>query len=171
MAKTKQLLNYLATHPNTTIQFHTLDMIMNIHSIALYLSETNACSRACEHFFMGWTPKDGDPICLNGAFFILCTILRFIVASTAKTELGALFLNCKECMIFHLTLEELGHSQPKNPVHCDNATVAAITNTTGKWQRSYCMEKQYFWVCDKVAQDVYDVRWHPGQEILVDYQM
>jgi hypothetical protein len=29
---------------------------------------------------------------------------------------------------------------------------------------------QYFWVCDKVAQDAYDVKWHPGQENLADYQ-
>jgi hypothetical protein len=27
-----------------------------------------------------------------------------------------------------------------------------------------------FWVCDKVAQDAYDVEWHPGQEFLADYQ-
>ncbi len=28
----------------------------------------------------------------------------------------------------------------------------------------------YFWVCDKVAQDVYAIKWHPGQENLADYQ-
>jgi hypothetical protein len=32
------------------------------------------------------------------------------------------------------------------------------------------MEMRYFWVCDKVAQDAYDVKWHPGQENLADYQ-
>jgi hypothetical protein len=53
-----------------------------------------------EIFFMGWTAKDGNPIKLNGAFFTLCTILRFVVASAAKAILGALFLNCKEDMIF-----------------------------------------------------------------------
>jgi hypothetical protein len=58
---------------------------------------------------MGWTAKDGDPIKLNGAFFTLCAILRFIVASAAKAKLGALFLNCKEDMIFCLILEEVGH--------------------------------------------------------------
>jgi hypothetical protein len=49
---------------------------------------------------MGWSPKDGDPIKLNGAFFTLCTILRFVVASAAEAELGALFLNFKEGIIF-----------------------------------------------------------------------
>jgi hypothetical protein len=32
------------------------------------------------------------------------------------------------------------------------------------------MEMRYFWFCDKVTQDAYDVRWHPGQENLADYQ-
>ena len=62
---------------------------------------------------MGWSPKDGDPIKLYGAFFTLCTILRFVVALAAEVKLGALFLNCKEGIIFRLTLEELGHPQPR----------------------------------------------------------
>jgi hypothetical protein len=41
------------------------------------------------------------------------------VASAAKAKLGALFLNCKEGIIFRLTLEELGHPQPRTPVHCN----------------------------------------------------
>ena len=170
MEKAKQLLDYLATYPDATIRFRASDMIMNVHSDASYLSEANARSRACGHFFMGWTPKDGDPIRLNGAFFTLCAILRFVVASAAEAELGALFLNCKEGMIFRLTLEELGHPQPRNPVHCDNATAVGITNNTVKGQRSRSMEMRYFWVSDKISQNAYDVRWHPGQENLADYQ-
>jgi hypothetical protein len=49
---------------------------------------------------MGWSPKNGDPIKLNGAFFTLCTILHFVVALAAEADLGALFLNCKEGIIF-----------------------------------------------------------------------
>jgi hypothetical protein len=50
MLKTKQLLDYLATHPDATIQFHASDMILL--NIASYLSEANAHSRARGHFFM-----------------------------------------------------------------------------------------------------------------------
>jgi hypothetical protein len=71
--------------------------------------------------------------------FTLCAILRFVVASAAEAELGALFLNCKEGMIFRLTLEELGHPQPKTPVHCDNATAVGIANNTVKRQRALGM--------------------------------
>jgi hypothetical protein len=107
MEKAKQLLDYLATYPDATIRFRASDMIMNVHSNASYLSESDARSRACGRFFMGWSPKDGNPIKLNGAFFTLCAILRFVVASATEAELGALFLNCKEGIIFCLTLEEL----------------------------------------------------------------
>jgi hypothetical protein len=75
-------------------------MILYFYSDASYLSESDTQSRTCSHFFMGWTPKDGNPIKLNGAFFTLCAILCFVVASAAKAELGALFLNCKKGMIF-----------------------------------------------------------------------
>ena len=107
-------------------------MILNVHSDASYLSKMKAHSHAWGHFFMGWSPNDGDPIKLNGAFFTLCTILRFVVASAAEAELGALFLNCKGGIIFRLILEELGHPQPRTPVHCDNATTVGIANNTIK---------------------------------------
>jgi hypothetical protein len=170
MAKAKQLLDYLATHPNATIRFQASDMVLNVHSNTSYLSETKAHSCAWGHFFMGWSPKDGDPIKLNGAFFTLCTILRFVVALAAETELGALFLNCKEGIIFRLTLEELGHPQPRTPVHCNNATTIGIANNTVKRQQSQSMEMRDFWVGDKVAQESYIIKWHPGQENLADYQ-
>jgi hypothetical protein len=170
MAKAKQLLDYLPTHPDATICFRASDMILNVHSDVSYLSKSNAHSRACSHFFMGWFPKDGDPIKLNGAFFTLCTILCFVVALAAEAELGALFLNCKEGIIFRLTLEELGHPQPRTPVHCNNATTVSIATYTIKWQQSRSMEMRYFWVGDKVAQDAYEIKWHPGQENLADYQ-
>ncbi len=100
MEKAKQLLDYLATYPDRMIHFKASDIILNVHSDASYLFKPDARSRACSYFFMGWTPKDGNPIKLNGAFFTLCAILCFVVPSAAKAELGALFLNCKEGMIF-----------------------------------------------------------------------
>jgi hypothetical protein len=75
------------------------NIIMNVHSDASYLCELNTQSRACRHFFMGWDTKDEDPIKL-GAFLTLCSILRFVVASTAKADLGALLLSCKEGILF-----------------------------------------------------------------------
>jgi hypothetical protein len=87
MTKTKQLLDYLATHPDATVRFHASDMILNTHSDASYRSEANAHSQACGHFFMGWHANPTKPIKLNGAFFTLCAILRFVVASVRSRRL------------------------------------------------------------------------------------
>jgi len=95
LEKAYQVIDYLATHQNAVVRFRASDMVMNIHSDALYLSKPKAQRRACGHFFMGALPKDGEPIKLNGAFHTLCSILRFVVTSAVEAELGALFLNCK----------------------------------------------------------------------------
>jgi hypothetical protein len=144
LEKAYQVIDYLATHPNAVVQFCASDMVMNIHSDASYLSEPNAHSRACGHFFMGSVPRNGDSIKLNGAFHTLCSILRFVVVSAAEAELGALFLNCQEGIILKITLKDLGHPQPKIPVHCDNATAVGIATNTIKRQRSRAMEMRYF---------------------------
>ena len=134
------------------------------------MSEPKARSQACGHFFMGSVPRDGKPIKLNSAFHTLCLILRCAVASAAEAELGALFMNCQEGMIFKATLEDLGHPQPPIPVHCDNATAVGIANNTIKCQRLRAMEMKYFWTCEKDAQKVFLFKWHPGMENLADYQ-
>jgi hypothetical protein len=69
-------------------------------------------SRAAGIFFLGSVPRDKQPINLNGAIHVLCTILKFVAASASEAELGALFLNAKEAKVMRLTLEELGHPQP-----------------------------------------------------------
>ena len=131
-----QKLDYLAHNADAKVRFHALDMILNIHSDASYLSEAKARSRACGYFFLGLMPKNGNPIQLNGAFHVSMTIMRFVVASAAEAELGALYHNCQTGIIFRLTLAEMGYLQPQMPVHCDNATAVGIANNTIKRQRS-----------------------------------
>jgi hypothetical protein len=136
LGKCMQLLDYLASNSEAKVRFYASDMIMNIRSDASYLSETGARSRACGHFFMGWMPKNGEPIKINGAFYVNATIMKFVVASAAKAELGALFHNCQDGIIFRKILVNMGHPQQKTPVHCDNGTAVRITNNTIKWQCS-----------------------------------
>jgi hypothetical protein len=143
---------------------------MNIHLDGLYSTEPKACSRACGQFFMGPLSPNGKPTKLNGAFHALCIILQFVVASAAEAKLGALFLNCQEGMIFQLTLEDLGHPQPKILVHCDNVTTVRFANNTIKRQCSRAMEMRYFWVGIKVAQNIYSLSWYPRQENLGNYK-
>ena len=164
-----QLLDYLHTHKDATLRYVASDMILNIHSDASYLSEPKARSRLGGTFFMGTKPQDGIPIQLNGPILVLANICKFVVASAAEAELGALFYNCQDGTILRLTLEELGHPQPATPVHCDNSTAVAIANDSVKKQRSRAMEKNFFWTTNQVELGNFNVTWHPGQENLADY--
>jgi hypothetical protein len=114
MERCIQLLDYLASNSEAKVRFHASDMIMNLHLDVLYLSKTKARSQTCGHFFMGWMLTNGEPIQLNGAFYVNTTISCFVVASAVEAELGALFHNCQDGIIFWQTLTDLGHPQPKN---------------------------------------------------------
>jgi hypothetical protein len=45
-------------------------------------------------------PRNGDPIKLNGAIHVSCTIRKLVAASAAEAELGVLFLNAQEAKVF-----------------------------------------------------------------------
>jgi hypothetical protein len=109
-----QLLDYLASNLEANITYHASDMVMNIHSDASYLSKTKMRSRACGHFFMGWMPKNGEPIKLNGALYVNTTILQFVVASAAEAKLGALFQNYQDGIVFLANIDQPWASPAKN---------------------------------------------------------
>jgi hypothetical protein len=140
----------MGTHP---IQYHASDMILNVHSNASYLSAPHARSCAGDYLFLGSSlPVDGDPLKLNGAIHITCTILKLVAASTTEAELGALFLNAQEAKVLQLILLELGHPQPPTPIHIDNTTTIGIVNNTIKHQCFRAMEMRYFWLLDGKTQ-------------------
>ena len=94
-------------------------------------------------------PVDREPIQLNGNIAVTCVILKLVASSTAKAEIGALFLNTKEAQIVQLTLSELGHPKPQTPIHIDNATAVGIVNNTIKRQQYCAMEMRYFQLLDQ----------------------
>ena len=132
MKRVNQFLDYMWTHPDAIIRYRASDMILNVHSDASYLSAPKSCSRAGGYFFLGSLPRDGDPIKLNGAIHVTCTILKLVAASAAEAELGALFLNAQEAKVFQLILAKLGHPQPPTPIHIDNTPPVGIVKNTIK---------------------------------------
>ena len=102
MDEVQQLLEYLASNPNAIIWYHASGMILFIHSDASYISVTKSRSRSIAVFFLSDPKPDAKtfseykPI-LNGFIFIMCKILRNIMASAVEAEYGALFLNGQLC--------------------------------------------------------------------------
>ena len=169
MKRVQQLLDYMHSNQNAVIRFRSSDMILNVHSDAIYLSSGSGRSRAGGYFFMGSLPRDGKPIRLSGNIAVTCAILKLVAFSADEAELGALFLNTKEARINQLTLAKLGHPQPQSPIHIDNTTAVGILNNTIKRQRSRAMDMRYFWLLDQETNKYFKFYYQPGQENLADY--
>jgi hypothetical protein len=145
------LLDYCATHPDTTLRYHASGMILWIHSDASYLSASKARSRAGGHFFLGNKPSN-QPEAVNGAILNTATSMRNTLASAAEAECGAMFNNTKKAVALRNTLEEIDHTQPPTPVQVDNSMAVGFANKRLKQQRSKSMGMRYYWVQDRVAQ-------------------
>jgi hypothetical protein len=160
-----QFLDYMWTHPG----YPASDMILNVHSDALYLSAPRARSCAGGYFFLSSIPVNGDPIKLNSTIHITCTILKLVAASAAEAKLGALFLNAQEAKALWLTLNKLGHPHLPTPIHIDNTTTIGIVNNSIKSQRSCAMEMRYFWLLDGKNQKYFKFHYQPRQENMGNY--
>jgi hypothetical protein len=87
-----------------------------------------------------------------------------VVASAAKSEAGACFQNAQTAAPLRVTLLEVGHKQPENPLRTDNSNDYGISNETIKKKRSTSMDMKYFWLQDIVRQKKFDVYWCPGKD-------
>ena len=86
LQRVKHFLDYMWTHPDAEIRFWASDMVLNIHSDALYLSAPKARSRGGGYLFLGSVSQGNESIILNGAFYVLCTILNLVAASAEQKQ-------------------------------------------------------------------------------------
>jgi hypothetical protein len=77
-------------------------MILHIHSDASYLSENEAKSRVGGFFYMGNNNKNDEKL-TNGTTLIVIKVLKHVMSSAAKAEIGAVFINTKEGAVLHYT--------------------------------------------------------------------
>ena len=118
LKKVDQLLDYAALQEDAVlITYHASDMVLAIHSNVSYLSEPKTRSRAGGHFFVSSNrqmPPNNDPV------LTLCQIMRAVISSVCKAEIGAISIH--EC--------EGGDSGQEN-TRSDGASQAANTNADG----------------------------------------
>ena len=174
MDEVEQFLDYLASNPNAIIRYHASRMILFIHSDVSYLFVTKSSSRASGVFFLSDTKPDAitfseyTPI-LNGFIFIMCKILRNIMASAAEAEFGALFLNGQAAVPIRTSLIKMHHPQPPTPIQVDNSTAVGIDNKSIKQKRSKAMDMRFHWIQDIILQEQFNVFWKPGPTNLGDF--
>jgi hypothetical protein len=80
-AATNQMLDYLATHPDSTIRYHASDMVLHIHSDASYFSVSNARSGFGGLFFLGNNSPEQET--LNGSILNVAAVIKNAVASAS----------------------------------------------------------------------------------------
>ena len=56
----------------------------------------------------------------------LSKIIKHVMSSTSETETSELFYNCKAALPLRVSLEEMGHEQPKTSVTTDNTTACGL---------------------------------------------
>ena len=82
MKKIEQLLDYSTTHPDAIIVYHSIYMILAVHSNVSDISETNTRSRAGGHFFMSSDFSDPPN---NGAILTIAQIIIKVVSSSSES--------------------------------------------------------------------------------------
>ena len=166
MRKTKQLLDYVATHPDAILSFKASDMILAVHSDASYLSEAQARSRAGGHFFCS-TNSDEPPN--NGAILNISQIIKAVMSSAAEAELGALYINTREAVPLRHLLGEMGHKQPPTPIQTNNSTALGVVTNNIQPRRTKAMDMRFYWLRDRTTQRQFKYYWRPGPTNLADY--
>jgi hypothetical protein len=122
-----QLLDYLATYPDNGTSYHASNMILCAHTNAGFCNESKGRSRAGAHIFV--SKKDSFSK-HNGPILSISQIMKFVMSSAVKVELGALYTTAKEMAPLHQTLIEMGWPQPCTPIQTDNSTAIGVTNLT-----------------------------------------
>ena len=87
-----QCFDYWAAQPDAIIRYKASDTILILHSGASNLSEPLSKRRSGGNFYL--TNKDNRDID-NGAILTLFKSFKFVMGSAGKSEVVALYYNCK----------------------------------------------------------------------------
>lgn len=160
-----QFLNYAASNPNGSIVYRKIEMIIQAHADASYLTLPEASSRAGGYIFLG--NKDRKPF--NGPILVLANIIMNVMGSAAEAEVAALYMIAQELVPARRCLIEMGHPQPAATLKTDNNTAKGIMTGTIKQKRSKAFDMSIYWRKDRVKQGQFLVYWEPGANNLADY--
>ena len=98
------LLEYLATCPNDGIVYRAIIMVLATHIDAGFQNESKGCSQAGAHVFL----DEHEPVPhWNGPILTIAQVIKFVMSSAAKAELGAIFITSKELVPLRHTLIDM----------------------------------------------------------------
>jgi len=89
----------------------------------------------------------------------IAQIIKFVMASAAKSELAALFITARKMIPHRQTLIAMGWPQPKTPIQTDNSTAVGVTNKTIVPCRAKMMDMRLWWLQCHGSQDQFQYYW------------
>ena len=145
-------------------------MVLHIYSDSSYISEPEAQSRAGGYFFLGTKSNTpiSDIILYNVSVHVECSIMRNLMVSATKAELGGLFGNCHKATFMRTALAEMGHKQPPTPVETYNTAANRIVNRTAKQKRYPAIDIIFYWGRDRIQKNHSHILWEDGMKNLAD---
>jgi hypothetical protein len=153
----------MATQENAVLTYKERDMVLAIHSDALYLSKPKARSRAGGQMFMS---SDKDIPANNGAMLNILQIIQAVMSSAAEAKLGELFINTNMAVAILLTLEKLGHPQPQTPIQTGNKTANNLLTNKIMPKALKSMDMRFHWLRCRNSQGQFCYYWRPGTQKL-----
>ncbi len=105
----------------------------------------------------------------NGAILMNATIIKAVMSSAAKAELGALFINTKEAVYLHQILTKMGHPWPRMLIQTDNMTAEGVIYNKIQLKHTKAMDMCFHWLHDQEAQGQFKLYWQPGGTNLAEY--
>jgi hypothetical protein len=161
-----QLLDYLATYPDDGTTYRASDMILCAHANAGFHNDSKGRSHASAHIFV----SENNPFPKhNGPVLSISQIMKFVMSSAAKAELGALYTTAKEMVPLYQTLIKMGWPQPCTPIQTDNSTAVGVTNLTIVPQKIKSMDLCLWWLCCQESQQQFRYYWDKGSHNWADY--
>lgn len=140
----QHFMNYAACNPKAEVIFRASDMILQTDLDAAYLVAKNARSQAGGYHYL--TSKDHTMF--NGAFYMLASVIKNVMASAMEAKIAALYLNATLIIEYRRTLQEMGHPQPPTVIQTDNKTAHSILTGTMKQKRSKSIDMRFHWLKD-----------------------
>ena len=105
----------------------------------------------------------------NVPVHVECSIMRNVMASDTEAELGRLFGNYQRVTFTRTVLAEMGHQQSPTPLETDNTVANIIVNGMAKKKISQAIDIIFYWVRDRIRQNLFHIFWEEGKKNLSNY--
>ena len=135
-----QILDYYATYPIYGIVYLSSAMVLCAHSGAMFDNESTVRSRDGAHIFL----SENDAMTQrNESLRTVAKIIKFVMSSASKAELGAIFITAQEMVAIRQSLQEMKWPQPKPPIQTENSAAAGVVNNTIVPRKLKTMDRRF----------------------------